>query len=84
VLSVSTVIPVATVVRHLLLSYELEDYVVADQEEFAESTGLATESAKSTVADRFSIVCWRQLRTVCQRMFRNRSGRVGGVVRGEI
>jgi hypothetical protein len=69
-----------------MLLYELEDYVVAvevrgcscatDQEELAESTGLATKSAKSTVADHFSVVvyqvCWRQLLTVCQQMFRNR------------
>ena len=51
-----------------MLLYELEDYVVrvevrgcscaTDQEEFAESTGLATESAISTVADHFSIAVY--------------------------
>ena len=41
-----------------------------------------------TVADHFSIVvcqvCWRQLRTVYQRMFRNRWRKVGGVVRRDL
>jgi len=40
------------------------------------------------VADHFSIavylVCWRQLRMVQQRMFRNRWRHLGGVVPGEI
>jgi hypothetical protein len=57
-LSVSTITRIMTAVHHLMLC-ELEDYVVAfevrgrlcatDREEFAESTGLATESARSMI-----------------------------------
>jgi len=52
VLSVSTVKRMTTIVHHLTMMYELEDYVVAvevrtrlyamNEEEFAESAGLAT------------------------------------------
>jgi hypothetical protein len=55
-LSVTSVTRITTVVRHLMLLYELEDYVVAfevrghlcamDQEELAENADLATESAR--------------------------------------
>jgi len=58
-LLVSTVARITTVVHRLMLLYELKGYVVAfevrgclcatDQEEFAESTGLATGSARRMI-----------------------------------
>ena len=49
---------------------------------------LCFEDSKEVIADHFSIVvyqvCWHQLQTVCQHMFRNCWQYVGGVVRGEI